>query len=57
MGNRMRNDLTLPRIGRAGATAIEYALIAAFISILIVSGATVIGTDVSNFFTNVANGF
>ncbi len=57
MDNRMREKLMLSGLDVSGATAIEYALIAAFISILCVSWATVIGTDVSNFFTNVANGF
>jgi len=40
-----------------GATAIEYALIAAFISIVAVSAMTRIGTAVTNSFNNVANGF
>ena len=40
-----------------GATAIEYALIAVFISILVVGWATFVGTAVSNFFTAVGNGF
>jgi Flp pilus assembly pilin Flp len=34
-----------------GATSIEYAMIASFISILIVAGVTSIGTDLSGFFT------
>ena len=42
---------------RAGATSIEYALIAVFISILVVGWATFVGTAVSNFFTAVGNGF
>jgi pilus assembly protein Flp/PilA len=33
-----------------GATAIEYALIASLISIVIVTGATAIGTKLSTFF-------
>jgi pilus assembly protein Flp/PilA len=33
-----------------GATAIEYAMIASFISIAIVAGATSIGTQVKAFF-------
>jgi pilus assembly protein Flp/PilA len=39
-----------------GATAIEYALIAGFISILIVTGAFAIGTNLSSIFSNVASG-
>ena len=33
-----------------GATAIEYAMIASFISIMIVAGASAIGTQVKTFF-------
>lgn len=39
-----------------GATAIEYALIAASISIVIVVAATTIGTNLNSTFTNVSNG-
>ena len=39
---------------RNGATAIEYALIASLISIVIVLGVTAIGTKLSTFFTQVA---
>lgn len=57
MGKRLR-EIALPlRSHRAGATSIEYALIGAFISILIVGWATAIGNSVTNFFTQVANGF
>ncbi|MBV9992413.1 MAG: Flp family type IVb pilin [Alphaproteobacteria bacterium] len=35
---------------RSGATAIEYAMIASLISIMIVAGATTIGTQVKTFF-------
>jgi pilus assembly protein Flp/PilA len=38
-----------------GATAIEYALIAGFISILVVAGATSIGTKLSASFVKIAN--
>ena len=40
-----------------GATAIEYALIATLISIVIVSAATNIGTNLGNIFTKVNAGF
>ena len=39
-----------------GATAIEYALIAAFLSMAIVSGAQAIGLDLINVFANVTAG-
>ena len=45
------------RADQSGATSIEYCLIAAFISIMVVGWASFVGTSVSNFFTQVANGF
>ena len=39
--------------GRAGATAIEYGLIAALIAVVIIGGVTAIGTSLSNTFENV----
>ena len=39
-----------------GATAIEYALIAASISIVIVVAATSVGSGLNNNFSNVSNG-
>jgi pilus assembly protein Flp/PilA len=41
----------------SGATAIEYALIAGSISIVIVTVALSIGTDLVSIFTKVENGF
>ena len=40
----------------SGATAIEYALIAGFISIMIVAGATAVGTNLEGKFNLVATG-
>ena len=57
MMDRMRVALMPLRFGRSGATSIEYALIAAFISIMVVGWAALVGTSVSDFFTQVANGF
>ncbi len=56
MIDQMRTVLTA-LIDRCGATSIEYALVAVFISILVVGWAAFVGTAVSNFFTSVANGF
>ncbi|MBV9043776.1 MAG: Flp family type IVb pilin [Alphaproteobacteria bacterium] len=42
---------------RSGATAIEYAMIAVFLSILIVAGVTALGTKLTAFFNSVAAGF
>lgn len=37
-----------------GATAMEYALIASLVSIMIVTGATAIGTKLSTFFNSLS---
>ncbi len=57
MMDRMRLALTAQRADRSGATSIEYALIAAFISIMVVGWAAFVGTAVSDFFMAVGNGF
>lgn len=54
---RHRSALWALRRAQSGVTAIEYALIAAFISIVIVAAVTRVGTSVCAFFTTVANGF
>lgn len=41
----------------SGATAIEYALIAAFIALVIITAATSIGTELRATFTDVDTGF
>jgi pilus assembly protein Flp/PilA len=38
----------------SGATAIEYGLIAALISVALIGGATALGNALSNQFTNIA---
>jgi len=38
-----------------GATAIEYAMIAAFIAVAIVGAVTTLGTSLTGIFTNVNN--
>ncbi len=38
-----------------GATAIEYGLIAGLVAIIIIAGLTILGTDLSNMFNQVAN--
>jgi pilus assembly protein Flp/PilA len=40
----------------SGATAIEYAMIASLISILIIAGVSQIGTTLSGFFQTIAAG-
>lgn len=39
-----------------GATAIEYAMVATLISVIIVTALTTMGTKLSTFFTSVATG-
>lgn len=43
-------------INDSGATAIEYAIIAVGISIVIIAAVTSIGSSVNNAFTSVSNG-
>jgi Flp pilus assembly pilin Flp len=57
MIHRMRSALIALRADDSGATAIEYALILVLISITVVSWATFVGTSVSGFFVDIANGF
>lgn len=38
----------------AGVTAIEYALIAALIAVVIIVGATAVGLNINALFTNIA---
>jgi pilus assembly protein Flp/PilA len=39
----------------AGATAIEYGLIAALIAVVIIAAVAIVGTDLSNMFNTVSN--
>ncbi|HEY7992228.1 MAG TPA: Flp family type IVb pilin [Stellaceae bacterium] len=39
----------------SGVTALEYALIAALIALIIIGGVSLLGTDVSKVFSTVAN--
>lgn len=42
------------RKDESGATAIEYALIAGLIAVVIITGATTLGTKISQKFTDIA---
>lgn len=44
--NFLKND--------AGATAIEYGLIAALIAVVVITGVTAVGTQLSTTFTNLS---
>lgn len=50
-----RQLLPLLRQDKRAVTAIEYALIAALIAVVIVGAATTLGTQVSSTFNNVAS--
>ena len=43
----LRND-------RRGAGALEYALLCSFIAVAVIAGATLFGTNLGTFFTNMA---
>ena len=51
----MQNLVTRFIEDESGATAIEYGLIAALISVALIAGATVVGQQVNNKFTEVSN--
>lgn len=52
----MRNSFARFLKDDSGATAIEYALIAAFIALVIITAATSIGTELKATFTDVDEG-
>lgn len=52
----MRRVLAAFLRSRSGATAIEYCLIAGVVSLAIVTGASLIGTNVGSKFTAASNG-
>ena len=51
----MKNMVTRFIKDESGATAIEYGLIAALIAVGIITAATLLGTQISSTFNNVAN--
>jgi pilus assembly protein Flp/PilA len=52
---QIRHALILLRADKRAVTAIEYALIAALIAVVIVGAATTLGTQVSSTFNNVSS--
>jgi pilus assembly protein Flp/PilA len=52
--HQMKNLIAKFRKNEDGATAIEYALIAGLIGLVIITGATTLGKNVSTKFTDVA---
>ena len=53
----MRSALQHVRLDQRGTSAVEYAMIAFFISIAAFSVIVSIGTDVTNLFSRIASGF
>jgi Flp pilus assembly pilin Flp len=53
----MRSALQHMRLDQRGASAVEYAMIAAFISIAAFSVIVSIGTDVTSLFSQIASSF
>lgn len=53
----MRLRLGKIKLGQRGATAIEYAMIAFFVSIAAFTAIVTIGSDVSGLFGKIAAGF
>lgn len=52
----MRNSIAQFLKDDSGATAIEYALIAAFIALMLITAATTIGTELKSIFVDVDGG-
>jgi pilus assembly protein Flp/PilA len=50
----MRSVLSKLMRDESGATAIEYGLIAALISVVIIAAITLVGTNLSNVFNTIA---
>jgi pilus assembly protein Flp/PilA len=57
MMNRVFRLIGRLRAAEHGATAIEYALIAGGIAVVIVAAVTLVGTEVNEAFVAVSNGF
>jgi Flp pilus assembly pilin Flp len=53
----MRSALHRIWLDRAGAAAVEYAMVALIISIAAFAAIVTIGTDVTGLFTKIASGF
>ncbi len=51
----MRDFMNKLLSDRSGATAIEYGLIAALISVVIITAVTLVGTNLSNTFNTIAS--
>lgn len=50
----MRNFVTRFLADESGATAIEYGLIASLVAVVIIAGATTLGTNINQLFKDIA---
>jgi pilus assembly protein Flp/PilA len=51
----MKTLITRFACDQSGVTGIEYAIVASFVAVAIVSAATTLGTELNGIFNNVAN--
>jgi len=51
----MRGFIARLAVDRQGVTALEYALIAALIAVVIIGGVSLLGSNISSVFSTVAN--
>lgn len=51
----MRNIIRRFLADESGATAIEYGLLASLIAVAIITGAVLLGTNINQLFTDIAN--
>jgi pilus assembly protein Flp/PilA len=54
-GSEMRKFIDRLTIDRRGVTALEYALIAALVAVVIIGGVSLLGSNISSVFSTVAN--
>jgi pilus assembly protein Flp/PilA len=54
VAERIRAELVLLRGDRKGVTALEYGLLAGLIAVVIIVGATALGTHINTLFGNIA---
>ena len=53
--NALKDILNVFWHDEAGATAIEYALVAALVSVAVIAGASLLGVNMGALFSNIAN--
>jgi pilus assembly protein Flp/PilA len=51
---RVKTKLALVKADRKGVTALEYGLLAGLIAVVVIAGATLIGTNLNTMFNGIA---